>query len=140
MKKKSIIFQEFREFALPYLNKIINSLKSHAEVGTIIHICGRLKSIYRELNELASDAVSFDSITSVKKVVKNVSGKVIMGNVSTFALENSSPEKIKSIAKNCLENGANILAPACGIGPHTPLDNIRVMLEAVKEHNIKTQR
>ena len=58
--------------------------------GTIIHICGRLKSIYNELNELHSNAISFDAITSVTQMVEFVNNKVIMGNVSTFALENNS--------------------------------------------------
>ncbi|TCO72693.1 methylcobamide:CoM methyltransferase MtbA [Marinisporobacter balticus] len=123
----------FREFVVPYLNKIIDALKHLAEVGTIIHICGRLKSIYKELNCLSSDAISFDSITSVKQVAENVKGKVIMGNVSTFALENSDADHIKTTVKNCMKNGAEILSPACGIGPRTSLKNIRAMVQAVKE-------
>lgn len=124
----------FREFALPYLNKIINALKDYAETGTIIHICGRLKSIYKELNELESDAVSFDSITNASKVVENVHSKAIMGNVSTLALENNSPESLKVISKTCLDSGVDILSPACGIGPRTSLKNIKSLIESVKEY------
>ena len=122
----------FREFALPYLNGIIDSLKDYCEGGTIIHICGKLKSIYNELNELHSDAISFDAITSVTEVVMGVKNKVIMGNVSTFALENSSIENIKGIAENCIHSGCDILSPACGIGPRTSVDNIRSMVEVAK--------
>ncbi|CAH2214557.1 methylcobamide:CoM methyltransferase MtbA [Tepidibacter aestuarii] len=122
----------FREFAVPYLNEIINSLREIKDKGTIIHICGRLKSIYNELNILNSDAISFDSITSVTKVVENVTNKVFMGNVSTFALENNTPEKLKSISNICLENGVDILSPACGIGPRTKLENIQAIVEAAK--------
>ncbi len=122
----------FREFAVPYLNEIINSLKDMDNKGTIIHICGRLKSIYNELNILNSDAISFDSITSVTKVVENVTNKAVMGNVSTFALENNTPEKLKSISNICLDNGVDILSPACGIGPRTKLENIQAIVEAAK--------
>lgn len=122
----------FREFAVPYLNRIIEELKETG-VGTIIHICGRLKSIYNELNELSSDAVSFDSITSAKLVVENVKGKAIMGNVSTLALEENSPERIKEISHFCMNSGVNILSPACGIGARTKLENVKAMVEAVKE-------
>ncbi len=124
----------FREFAVPYLNKIINALKNYSETGTIIHICGRLKSIYKELNELKSDAISFDSITSVSQVVENVTNKAIMGNVSTLALENNTAESLKKISITCLDNGVNILSPACGIGPRTSLKNIKSLVEAVKEY------
>ncbi len=123
----------FKEFAVTYLNKITESLSDLAEVGTIIHICGKLKSVYEEINLISSDAISFDSITSVHEVVKNVKNKAIMGNVSTFALENNSADNVKTIAKTCIKNGANILSPACGIGPKTSLENIRFMVKGAKE-------
>jgi len=127
----------FRKFALPYLNKIIDSLKKFADVGTIVHICGRLKSIYPELNDLTSDGISFDSVTSVRQVAENVRGKAIMGNVSTFALEKSTPEKIKNISNHCMKSGVTILSPACGIGPRTSLRNIQAMVESAKEYRGK---
>jgi [methyl-Co(III) methanol-specific corrinoid protein]:coenzyme M methyltransferase len=129
----------FREFAVPYLNKIIDALKSYAEAGIIIHICGRLKSIYNELNELNSNAISFDSVTSVTQVVRNVAGKAIMGNISTLALESSSPESLKRLAKGCLDMGVNILSPACGIGARTKLENIQSIVEATKEYKCEAK-
>lgn len=125
----------FREFVLPYLNTIIDALKEQCAGGTIIHICGRLKSIYSELKELHSNAISFDAITNVTQMVEFVDNKVIMGNVSTFALENNSQENIKSIAENCIHSGCDILSPACGIGTKTSMDNIRSMVEAAKEYS-----
>lgn len=122
----------FKKFAVPYLNQIVDALKDLADAGIIIHICGRLKGIYQELNALNSDAISFDSISGVKQVAQNVTGKAVMGNVSTFALENSSPEKIERISKHCIHNGVNILSPACGIGPRTGIENIRAMVRAAK--------
>ncbi|HSQ89309.1 MtaA/CmuA family methyltransferase [Romboutsia sp.] len=124
----------FNEFAIPYLNKIIDTLKSYAPGGTIIHICGRLKSIYKELNTLHSDAISFDSITSAKQVIENVPNKVIMGNISTFALENSDKESLEVMCNSCLNSGVDILSPACGIGVRTKLENINVLVECAKNH------
>ena len=123
----------FKEFAAPYLNKIVNSVKEDAPGGTIIHICGKLKSVYGILNSLDSDAISFDSIASVREVANNVNNKAIMGNVSTLALEKSSPDIIKNLAKGCIKNGVDILSPACGIGPRTKLENIQSMVEVAKE-------
>jgi len=126
----------FREFSTPYLNKIVEALRDYAEIGTIIHICGRLKNVYRELEDIKSDAISVDGITSIKKMVKNLPGKIIMGNISTFALEYESPMRVKNMAENCLLDGAKILAPACGIGPRTPLVNIQIALEAAKKYEL----
>ena len=123
----------FARFALPYLNAIVRALDEFAEAGTIIHICGRLKGIYQELNLLECDAISFDAITDVRQVADHVTDKVLMGNVSTFALENSGPEKIAAISRSCLAHGVHILAPACGIGPRTPFENIKAMVSAAKK-------
>lgn len=125
--------KNFKAFALPYLNKIVDSLNKYTDYGIIVHICGRLKSIYSELNELHSNAISFDSITSVKQVCKNVKNKVIMGNVSTFSLESAKPEDIRKMCFNCIQSGVDILSPACGIGPRTPLINIKTMVKAARD-------
>jgi [methyl-Co(III) methanol-specific corrinoid protein]:coenzyme M methyltransferase len=127
--------KNFNEFAVPYLNRIIDELKEYANGGTIIHICGRLKSIYKELNSLHSDAISFDSITSARQVIENVSGKAIMGNVSTFALENSDAASLETMCKACLNSGVDILSPACGIGVRTKLENIKILLESTKNYS-----
>lgn len=123
----------FSEFATIYINRILSELKPLVKGGTIVHICGRLKSVYKELNGLDSNAISFDSITSVKEVIENVQGKAIMGNVSTLALEKNTKDSVKKISNVCIKNGVDILSPACGIGARTPLENIQAMVEAVKE-------
>jgi [methyl-Co(III) methanol-specific corrinoid protein]:coenzyme M methyltransferase len=122
----------FNAFAVPYLNKIITAIKAEAEVGTIIHICGRLKNIYSGIMALSSDAISFDSITNVKKLTENVNNKVIMGNISTFLLEKGNSEKLALVAGKCVEDGVSILSPACGIGPKTRLTNIRSVVDVAK--------
>lgn len=123
----------FKEYGVRYINKIAKELRPLCKTGLIVHICGRLKSIYGELNELESDAISFDSITSVKEVKETAISKAIMGNVSTLALEKNTPEEIKEASRYCIEAGANILSPACGIGTRTPLINIQAMVDTCKE-------
>lgn len=123
----------FNEFAIPYINKIVEALKPYAKGGVIVHICGKLKSVYGSLQNLKCDAISFDSITSVKEVKQNVKGKAIMGNVSTLTLFNGECGLIKNISSHCIKNGVDILSPACGIGVTTPLKNIKTMVEVAKE-------
>ncbi|MBU5298624.1 MtaA/CmuA family methyltransferase [Clostridium sporogenes] len=126
----------FKEFVIPYLNRIVDELKDYAD-GTIIHICGRLKSIYKELNDLHSDVVSFDSISSVTQVLKNVQNKAVMGNVSTLTIQNSTKEEVEKLANACMNLGVDILSPACGIGTKSPIENVRAMVNAAKKRNVK---
>ena len=55
-----------------------------------------------------------------------------MGNVSTYALENNNEEKIKNITYRLINEGINILSPACGLSTSTPLSNIRALTDTVK--------
>ena len=59
--------------------------------------------------------------------------RIIMGNISTYALEFSEPNKIKSLTKVCLKNGADIISPACGLGMKTPLLNIQEIIKTLEE-------
>ncbi len=121
----------FDEFVVKYMNILLDGIKKH-NVRTIVHICGQMKSVYKELSKIRSDALSFDSIVSIADAKKNLPGRVIMGNVSTYALEFAQPEKIASLTKYCVKNGANIISPACGLGTRSPLKNVRAILDELK--------
>ncbi len=120
----------FAQFALPYINRILNELDGEYQ-ASMVHICGRLQSIFPEINQLDTAAISIDSITSVSKLKAALDDKIIVGNVSTMLLQTGQPERVKASALNCLQKGVGVLSPACGISPATPLTNLQAMVEAV---------
>lgn len=122
----------FEEYALPSLNRLCRELRPLCR-GVIVHICGKLQTIYPQLARLESDALSFDAVVSVRGVRENVPGKAVMGNVSTFALAGGTPDRVRPLCRACLSGGVDILSPACGLGTTTPLENIRVLMETAKE-------
>jgi len=124
--------RRFAEFALPYLNCILEELKGCCK-ATIVHICGRLGSIFQEVDQLKADAISIDSLTSVSDLKNALSNKVVVGNVSTYLLQKGRPDRIEHAAAACLKHGAAVLSPACGISPLTPLANLQAMAHAAKE-------
>ncbi|KXG77413.1 Uroporphyrinogen decarboxylase [Fervidicola ferrireducens] len=123
--------ETFSEAVVPYLNKITEAI--HASSGyAIVHICGRLSPVLPELKKLEAPVLSIDAVTALRKVKENLPEKVIMGNVSTYLLGKADPQKVAKAAKMSIKQGAGILAPACGISPLTPLENIRAMARVVK--------
>lgn len=122
----------FDEFAVEYINRIVDVAKKHG-VYTIVHICGQMHSVYEQVNKINSDVLSFDSIVPMSEAKENLKGRVIMGNVSTYALEFAEPEKIATLTKLCIKNGSDIISPACGLGMKTPLVNIQEMIKSVEE-------
>ncbi len=122
----------FEEFAVKYLNKLLEGLQKE-KMGTIVHICGQMRNVYSEINKVKSDVLSFDSIVSMKEAREHLEERILMGNVSTYALEFAEPEKVKSLTRNSMNHGSDIIAPACGLGMKSPLVNVKAILECLEE-------
>ena len=120
----------FEEYTVKYLNMILEAIKE--EVGTIVHICGQMRSVYEQMKLVKADALSFDAIVSLKEARNNLTDRVLMGNVSTYALEFGDEERIKKLTKFCMNSGADIISPACGLGTKSPIANIQTILKTVK--------
>jgi len=73
-----------------------------------------------------------DAVVSIKELKEHLPDKVIMGNVSTFALAAGKADTIRSLCRTCLKNGVDILSPACGLGTTTTVDSIAIMMDTVK--------
>ncbi|MBQ9067447.1 MAG: MtaA/CmuA family methyltransferase [Eggerthellaceae bacterium] len=124
--------QPFNEYAVPYIERLQRACQD-AGARTIVHICGQMHSVYDQIAKISSNALSFDAIVPLKEARENLPGRVIMGNVSTFAIELKDPNKVKTLTKACIRNGSDIVSPACGLGMGSPSENVRAVLEAVKE-------
>lgn len=121
----------FEEFLVKNMNRLLDAIRE-AGAYSMVHICGQMRNVYREVNQLTADVLSFDSMVNYKEASAKLEGRVLMGNVSTFTLEFGEPELVQRLTKSCIKNGASILSPACGIGMRSPIENIRSILEVVK--------
>lgn len=124
----------FDEFVVKYLNELLAEIKKTNTIS-IVHICGQMKAVYEQVNKVTSDVLSFDSIVPIDEAKKQLGNRVLMGNVSTYALEFQSPNSIKVLTKNCVKKGSDIIAPACGLSMKSPLVNVQEILKTLKEDN-----
>lgn len=122
----------FQEFAVTYLNKLLDGLQVE-KMGTIVHICGQMHSVYEEINQVHSSALSFDSVVPMKQARANLKDRVLMGNVSTYALEFGDAERVKMLTRSCVNSGSDIVSPACGLGMKSPLSNVQAILASLTE-------
>lgn len=122
----------FEEYTVKYLNMFYDAIKEY-NVGTICHICGQMKAVYKEMDEVRSDALSFDSIVPMQQARKELKDRVLMGNISTYALEFGDTERVARLTRAAESSGTNIISPACGLGTKSPITNIQAILETVKE-------
>ncbi|OPY66137.1 MAG: methylcobalamin:coenzyme M methyltransferase [Syntrophorhabdaceae bacterium PtaU1.Bin034] len=122
----------FEEYAMKYLNKIIDRAHS-AGAPVIVHICGDLNSVKHLVPHLRSDAISTDAVVNLAKLKEQFPGLVTMGNVSTYLLEFGPAEKVAKTAKRLVRDGVDIIAPACGLSTSTSLEMITALTKVVKE-------
>lgn len=123
--------KNFEYFAVPLYKNIIDTVHSFG-VPVILHICGNANTIISSLNLTGADALSFDSMVSMKQA-KSVLKRNVMGNVNTQLLHTADKEKIRRAVVHCLESGVDILSPACGLSMATPVDNLREMTDFMRK-------
>ena len=57
---------------------------------------------------------------------------VTMGNLSTYTLQFSEPEKVQKSAEILINTGIDILAPACGLSTSSAIENLQAFTGTVK--------
>jgi [methyl-Co(III) methanol-specific corrinoid protein]:coenzyme M methyltransferase len=121
----------FEEYALPYHNQLADHIH---QLGAplILHICGDLKRVRHLITRIRSDALSTDAMINLATLKRDYPHITTMGNISTFALEWGTSEKITTITQNLIRDGINIISPACGLSTATTLANIRALTNTVK--------
>ena len=120
----------FREFTVPYINKVMDALETPVKM---VHMCGRLQRVYDQLPDIHSDVFSFDAVVSIRDVRQVLPDRALMGNVSTLAMQDTTPDRVRSMVHYVRGQGINVVAPACGLPTVTPLPVIQAMVEAAKE-------
>lgn len=123
----------FEEYAVRYLNKVIKGIKRMG-VPVIVHICGNMRMVKHLITKIESDAISTDALVNLKLLKEEYPELTTMGNVSTYLLEYGTPEKVADVTERLVEDGINIISPACGLSTSTSLNNISAMTRTVKEN------
>jgi MtaA/CmuA family methyltransferase len=123
--------KSFAEFVLPYINGMAEHFREKKGVPVIVHICGDVRSLGTVLADVSAEAISIDAVVGIRTLREMAPNRLAMGNVSTYMLEKGRPDAITKRGKRCVASGADILAPACGISPITPIKNITALSRAV---------
>jgi MtaA/CmuA family methyltransferase len=120
----------FKKFILPYLKKVTESVR----VPAVLHVCGNSMPIMSLMLETGVKGLSIDQKTSMRKANEIVNHKVaLVGNVDPVAvLLDMKPSAVENECKRIIEEGTDVLAPGCGLSPHTPLENLKAMVRAGK--------
>lgn len=129
----------FQEFAEPSLTRIIERIKSQG-ANAILHICGDINPILPYLKATGASALSFDAVMTIKNVRSIVGNWVLMGNLSTFLLSQGPLASIETASRRVIQEGIDIVAPACGLSTGTPAVNARALTDTVRRFRSDIER
>jgi len=132
----------YREFALPYHQKVFAAVKAHAAargrtVFTLLHICGANQPSLAACAETGADLIEIDHKVPLAEARKLAGPEVsLIGNldpVQTLLL--GTPEDVFVKARQAIREaggaeGRFILGSGCFVPPGTPLVNLRQMVAA----------
>lgn len=122
----------FESMVLPQYRKLTSRLQGMS----VLHICGDATEILDQMAVSGFNGLSIEEKVNAR-YAKHIIGDraCLIGNVSpTMTFLSQSPNEIKKEAKQCIEDGVDILAPGCGIEPHTSLDNLQAFVSARDEY------
>lgn len=118
--------EAYAEFAGPYLRRVVAAVRE-AGAPAIVHVCGCPNTILGPLADLPAAAVSVDETAALPRARAALQRQRLMGNVSAELLRNGPPQVIAANARRVLQEGVDILAPACGVIARTPAAHLQVL-------------
>ena len=122
----------FEEYAVRYLNKLIDGIHS-LNAPVIVHICGNMNTVKNLIPQIKSDAISTDAVVNLRLLKEEFPSLTTMGNLSTYLLQFGTPDKVYAQTKRLLNDGIDIISPACGLSTSSSLENIQALTNTVKE-------
>jgi [methyl-Co(III) methanol-specific corrinoid protein]:coenzyme M methyltransferase len=129
----------YNSFAHPGQRKVAEAIAAGGATS-ILHICGDIRLTTDHMVRSGVDAISIGQGTSIPKTKEIVNGRCrIIGNIdpSTVLLK-GTPKQVKAEVIRCVQEGADIAAPGCGLSPGTPLENVQAMTDAVRKYGRKS--
>lgn len=118
------------------ITKKYKQLTSKLKGKSILHMCGDATQIIPYILNTGFEGLSIEEKVNVNYAA-NITQKdmCLIGNISpSSTLLFKSEKDVKKEAYQCMENNIGILAPGCGIAPHTPLENIKALIAARDEY------
>lgn len=129
----------FREFALPYEKKLVETAHKH-ELPYVNHICGNTNMILEDMLKSGTDGLELDYKTDIRLIRKLLgNSKLFIGNIDpSGVLALGSRQLVRTKTLELLEvyedSPRLVVNAGCAIPAKTPPENIREMIETVRNY------
>jgi MtaA/CmuA family methyltransferase len=127
---------QYGEHALPFQTEVVNRI-GRCGARAVLHICGDTSGNLGLMVRTGANGISLDQCMDMAMAKGRLGeGTALMGNidpVGTLWLE--GPMEVGRSVARCLAAGVDVIAPGCGLAPHTPLGNVRAMVQATRRRH-----
>ena len=128
----------YERFALPYEKAVIDY--SHSRHSKhMLHICGNTNAILDQMAATGTDAVELDYKTDIRHIYAKLSDKLALSGTidPSGILYFGSVSDVKKMTREVLDvykdSPRLIVCSGCALPPGTPAENIKAMIETVRE-------
>lgn len=130
--------EEFEEFSLRYIAQVLSLLRTNG--APVIMFCKDCGHMLEQIADIAPSVVSIDWKTDIAKARTIVGSRVaLQGNLDPVLLF-APPERIERGVRTILEKfgkgNGHIFNLGHGILPATPVENVKVFVNAVKKFSV----
>ncbi|MBK8856168.1 MAG: uroporphyrinogen decarboxylase family protein [Opitutaceae bacterium] len=129
--------QRYREFALPFEQRLIAELKAATGKPVSLHICGNAEPILADMARSGADLLEIDYRTDLALACRVVGPEIALwGNLDPVAvLARGQPQDVRRVARQALAAAAGhkrfILGSGCTLAVETPFANVDELMGAV---------
>jgi len=130
---------DFKRFALPYVQSIINDLRKMTDVP-IIYFANNGATLLDHSKTAGADVLGLDWRINIKDAIDRVGNHALQGNLDPVALfmpKDDLEERIKRLLADATGARGHIFNLGHGILPQTPPDQARIAVEAVHRFSRK---
>jgi uroporphyrinogen decarboxylase len=128
---------DYRRFALPHLRTVRDVVRAAVPGAPVILFATSAAGLLPAMRDAGADAISVDWRVDLDDAWRAIGhGTAIQGNLDPAVLF-AAPAEIRRAAADVLERAAgrpgHVFNLGHGIQPRTPLDNVRRLIDAVRE-------
>ena len=124
---------DYREFALPHTRRIVQAISPR---GPLIHFGTQTGSLLPSIREAGGDIIGLDWRVDLKESWDRLGDVAVQGNLDPtllFAPRQEVQRRATDLLRRVGGRPGHIFNLGHGILPHTPLDNVLALVDAVHE-------
>ncbi len=133
--------KQFEAFGFPYLREIHDHLTAQGTAIILSHICGEQNKnlpLWSKLSYGKRGMISVGKEISIAKAREMFPECVVMGNVDPVVVQEGTPEQVRALCKECIEDGKDhpggfALMTGCEVPPQAPPVNVDQMVKACRQ-------